>query len=188
MRRIPFLTQAAGLLLLAAAFTMGCEQNDLGRYCVLGMPVPPVNFNHYCGHQPTLTGLNVEAPECQGRICLQQGPVKLHEVHVFDPTAQCEESWCTPPYRCDPAIDNKCAYRIKAVCTRECTKHSDCKRGPDDANGKVCTKYICHKQPRGEAFEDHCLCVCKDFLINPEADPPIFFQPEDTVDEPQGCR
>ena len=132
--------------------------------------------------------LNLEAPECQDRICMQQGPFKLHEAHIFDPTLQCEESWCPPPYRCDPDLDFRCVYRVKAVCTMECRRHADCKRGPNDANARVCTQYVCHKQPTGEAFAGHCLCVCKDFLLNPDSDPPGFFKPEDTVDEPQGCR
>lgn len=119
---------------------------------------------------------------------MQQGPFKLHQAHIDDPTLSCDESWCPPPYRCDPDLNSRCVYRVKAICTRECTKHADCKRGPNDANGKMCTKYVCHKQASGEAFADHCLCVCKDFLINPKSEIPAFFRPEDTVDEPEGCK
>lgn len=42
MRRISFLLQTIGILwisLLTAAPIVGCEQNDLGRYCVTGQVI-----------------------------------------------------------------------------------------------------------------------------------------------------
>jgi hypothetical protein len=174
------------LLLLVATAAWGCETNDLGRFCVVGQPIPPINTNGY--GQPSVTVLNIEAPECNKRICLQQGPVKLHETHIVDPTAQCSESWCLPPYKCEPDIDNKCAFRIRSVCTKECGKHKDCKPGGEDANGEECTRYVCHKQSAGEAFEGHCICQCRDFLINPNADPPRFYTPDEVPNEPDGCK
>jgi hypothetical protein len=159
-----------------ALSALGCEQNDLGRYCVVGQPVP--NFNANVSGQPSVTVLNIEAPECNDRICLRQGPFKEH------PTAESAEN-CPEPYYWDS--DHGCIYDVKAFCTSECNKHKDCKAGSQDANGNVCTQYVCHKQKEGEAFEGHCICVCKDFLIDPDADPPAFYKPEDQVPEPSGC-
>lgn len=158
---------------------VGCEQNDLGRYCVVGQPVPQFNENIF--GQPSVTVLNLEAPECNKRLCLQQGPFKLHPE-----ATNCQDALCQPPYGCDSA--NRCVYNVKSMCTKECKKHSDCKAGSQEANGEVCSEYVCHKQAKGEAFEDHCICVCKDFLLDPEAENPKFYDPGDIVPPPQNCK
>lgn len=176
MKRLP-----AMLLFTLAATAWGCQTNDLGRYCVVGQPIPDINTNGY--GQPSVTVLNIEAPECNKRICLQQGPLKIHETQLADPTATCSDTWCTPPYKCDP----NCVFRVRSVCTTECKKHKDCKEGGQDANEGACTRYVCHKMAPGEAFEGHCICMCRDFLINPNTDPPRFYTPDELPDEPSSC-
>jgi hypothetical protein len=144
---------------------------------VVGQPVPTINPEETVG-QPSVTVLNIEAPECNDRICLQQGPYKLRPGDD-----SCTD--CQPPYRCE---NNQCIYDVKSFCTTECQKHKDCSASSQDANGDVCTQYVCNKQEEGQAFEGHCICVCKDFLIDPDADPPAFYKPEDEVPEPNGCK
>ena len=171
------------LLLAAPMVLFGCEQTDLGRYCVVGQAIPPIDLNNEYG-QPSVTVLNIEAPECSGRICLQQGPKALYPSQSDN---GCNETNCPAPYFCDPD-SGKCIYKVKAFCTTECKKHSDCKAGGEDSNGAVCSQFVCHKQERGETFEGHCICMCKDFLIKPNTDPPSFYGPDDVVPSPTGCQ
>lgn len=173
------------LLLALALCAWGCETNDLGRFCVVGQPIPAMNANTY--GQPSVTVVNIEAPECNKRICLQQGPFKLHPSHIDGSQTTCGD-WCVEPYRCEPDLNNLCAFKIRSVCTKECKKHKDCKVGSQDANGEECSDYVCHKQAQGEAFEGHCICMCQDFLIDPNSDPPKFYSPEAIIPEPDGCR
>ena len=134
--------------------------------------------------------LNLQAPECNSRICLQQGPYLGHPDYIADPYLPCDESWCRAPYGCvnRPGLGEFCLYRIKGVCTRECRVHEDCRMGKDDANHGLCSRYVCRTQPGGEAFSGHCICVCKDFLVNPTADPPRYYLPDEMPEQPSYCR
>jgi hypothetical protein len=171
------------ILITLAIASWGCEENDLGRYCVVGQRVPSFENTNTVG-QPSVTILNIEAPECNDRICLQQGPFQLHPDGIG-----CTNTECQPPWTCGTgSYDGDCVYNVRAFCTKECTKHKNCKEGPQSANGDQCTKYVCHKQAPGDPFEGHCICVCKDFLINPDEDPPAFYRAEDIVPEPSGCQ
>jgi len=172
-------------LLFVAA--LGCEDNDLGRYCIVGQPVPEFKKETY--GQPSVTILNIEAPECIARLCLQQGPFKLHP-EAADGT----DPLCQPPYISSDIEDDdgnkigtRCIYPVKAMCSKKCKKHSDCSPGPQEANGEECAEYVCHKQAEGEAFAGNCICVCKDFLIDPDTEPPAFYDRGKPVPEPTNC-
>lgn len=185
--------KAFAILFTLSFLAWGCEKNDLGRYCVVGQQVTYQAPEGY--GQPSVTVLNIEAPECNKRLCLQQGPFKLHPEYSNSTSPRsCAEDWCTPPYRCtefqvgtDTVL--RCVYKVRPVCTKECSKHKDCKSGGENANDPECSAYVCHKQAEGESWAGHCICVCKDFLIdpNPNIDPPRFYAPEAVVPEPEGC-
>lgn len=165
--------------------TLGCEQNDLGRYCIVGQPVPTFGSDIY--GQPSVTILNLEAPECTNRLCIQQGPFKLHPDIAEGSDPLCQDDMYVQDKGSDTAGEwDRCVYHVKAMCSKECKKHSDCSPGPQEAN--ICGEYVCHRQAQGEVFEGHCICVCKDFLINPTREPPAFYRPEDVVPEPQNCK
>jgi hypothetical protein len=165
----------------------GCERNDLGRYCVVGQPVRNIENPDLTSGQPSVTVLNIQAPECTDRLCLQQGPVRYHPAQLEDPLRPCDASWCEQPYECG-GTPSRCVYKVKSVCTRECKTHSDCKSGTQDANAAESTRYVCHRQTAGEDLEGHCICKCKDFLINPNSEPSRFYYPDEQVEEPAGCR
>ncbi len=170
-----------GLVLLAVGLVAGCESTDLGRYCVVGQQIPDVKFSPD-DPQPSVTVLNIEAPECADRICLQQGPQARFPAWSGD---QCNQENCHPPFECNQGI---CVYRVKAFCTHLCKKHSDCKGGNQDANGDVCSEFVCHKQSAGEPLEGHCICVCKDFLIKEGGSTRRFYYADEEVPEPDSCR
>ena len=179
-----------GLVVLAVGLVAGCESTDLGRYCVVGQEVPDVIFSPD-DPQPSVNILNIEAPECTDRVCLQQGPYARRPGSVV---GQCNPESCPPPYSCvpaDPTDPNStatvCAYKVKAFCTHLCKKHDDCKGGNQDANGDVCSQFVCHKQGIGEPLEGHCVCVCKDFLIKEDEASPRFYYPDEQVPPPEGC-
>ena len=119
-------------------------------------------------------------------MCLQQGPVKYHPAQLDDPTRPCDLSWCEAPFACE-GTPARCIYKVKSVCTRECKTHADCKAGAGDANEAESTRYVCHRQTAGEDLEGRCICKAKDFLINPDTEPPRYYRPDETVEEPADC-
>ncbi len=175
---------ALGVLLVLGVVGTGCEETDLGRYCIVGQEVPKIeNMDFQTETQPSLTILNIQAPECQDRLCVQQGPYAR-----FLGAGTEDASSCPPPYEVKSSKGGYpvCVYKVRAFCSHECKKHSDCGAGPEDANGEMCTKFVCHKQGEGEPFENHCICVCKDFLTNPQTDE--FYKPDEEVPEPEACQ
>ncbi len=52
---------------LLALFSLGCEEQDLGRYCVVGFD--PVSSGE------GVKAINAEAPECLQRLCILQSRV-----------------------------------------------------------------------------------------------------------------
>ncbi len=188
--RIQTMRKLIPMFLCLVAVMIGCEQNDLGRYCIVGQPVPTFGADIY--GQPSVTILNLEAPECFNRLCIQQGPFKLHPdiLEGSDPLCQADENFV--PDIGEEVVGgetrrwDRCVYPVRAICSKECKKHSDCSPGPQESN--ICGEYVCHRQAEGEVFEGHCICVCKDFLINPTREPPAFYRPEEVVPEPQNCR
>ncbi len=177
-------TTALGVLLVLAAMGAGCEETDLGRYCIVGQQVPKIeNMDFQQETQPSLTILNIQAPECQDRLCIQQGPY----ARFLAGNTQ-DASSCPAPYEMKNSSGGYpvCVYKVRAFCSHECKHHSDCGGGPEDSNGDMCTKFVCHKQGENEPFEGHCICVCKDFLTNPQTDE--FYKPDEEVPEPEACQ
>ena len=179
-------TKALGVLLVLAGLGVGCQETDLGRYCIVGQEVPKIgNLDFQTETQPSVTILNLQAPECQDRLCVQQGPYAryLSSGDTGDASSACPE-----PYEVKSSKGGYkvCVYRVKAYCSHECTEHSDCSPGPENSNSDMCTKFVCHKQGEGEPFAGHCICVCKDFLINPNTDE--FYRPDEEVPPPEGCQ
>ncbi len=170
-----------GLVVLVVGLAAGCESTDLGRYCVVGQAVPDVTFTPD-DPQPSVTVLNIEAPECSDRVCLQQGPYARFPGAAM---GQCNQDNCQPPYFCNE--QQLCVYKVKAFCTHLCKKHADCKSGNQDSNGDVCSQFVCHKQGAGEPLAGHCVCVCKDFLIKEDEATPRFYNATEEVPEPDGC-
>ena len=105
MRHVRQTIVVTGMAVLALT---GCERNDLGRYCVGGQPVRNIEKPDLAGGQPSVTVLNIQAPECTDRLCLQQGPVKYHPAQLENPLRPCDRTWCEPPFECDgtPAHPN----------------------------------------------------------------------------------
>jgi hypothetical protein len=128
------------MLLLVSVLIAGCNQNDLGRYCFVGAEGGE-NTN-----TDALTILNTEAPECGQRLCLKQGGYRC-----TDPDQSCVGSPTDNPQ-----------IKINPMCTKECSKNSDCEKSDENVNG--CKKYVCQEQGAETGFGDHCICVCLDFI------------------------
>jgi len=129
------------LLLFVLVVGAGCNQNDLGRYCFVGADEGGENSNTMA-----LTILNLEAPECGERLCLKQGGFKCE-----DPDVPCSG-------------DPESQVKIQSMCTRECSENKDCEKSDENVNG--CRKYVCQEQGAETGFDDHCICVCLDYIRN----------------------
>ncbi len=128
------------LVLFVSVIVAGCDQNDTGRYCFVGAEGGE-NSNTM-----SLTILNTEAPECGQRLCLKQGGYR-----------------CTDPDQlCDTNPAENPQLIINPMCTKECSKNSDCEKSDENVNG--CKKYVCQEQGAETGFGDHCICVCLDFI------------------------
>jgi len=73
------MTLIAALSLLTL-FSFGCEQKDLGRYCVVG-------FDPATGGDG-VKAINAEAPECLERLCVLQSRIVLEAENEVSQTVQ----------------------------------------------------------------------------------------------------
>ena len=93
--------------LLAASFLLlsGCEQNDLGRYCVVGFDSSSADTG--------IKAINTEAPECINRLCILQTP--LTEAEDAKNIQFCSQK-CTADSDCSsPSSKKQCG---KFVCIK----------------------------------------------------------------------
>ncbi|MBU1239605.1 hypothetical protein KKF84_04650 [Myxococcota bacterium] len=84
------------LLSLVILGSFGCEQSDLGRYCVVG-------FDNSSGGEG-VKAINSEAPECLDRICILQTKVVTNEEDekVIETTQFCSKK-CSADGDCSGA-------------------------------------------------------------------------------------
>lgn len=151
------------LVLFVSVLIAGCSQNDLGRYCFVG-----AEGGDNSNTATFLKILNLEAPECGERLCLKQGG-----------------------YKCTGELDN-CPVesgdraKLQPMCTKECGENKDCEKSDENVNG--CKKYVCQKQgSETGTFEDHCICVCLDF-IRDEFGNPIDTETFNTDPDYHACK
>jgi hypothetical protein len=127
MKRTAFLISILTVS-FAMLFLSGCEEKDLGRYCVVG-------FDSSTGSG--VKAINSEAPECLDRICVLQTQI----VTIDDATSLETAQYCSQ--KCSD--DGGCKDPDKAV---NCTQGFLCIRlgqESDDLNGQCiceCRDYL----------------------------------------------
>ncbi len=117
----------------------GCEETDLGRYCVVGFDDETAGAG--------VKVINAEAPECLDRICVLQTCPK-------DSNGNCIVGGST-----SDSTDLKTAQ----YCSTKCSDDSGC---TDADSGANCDKgFICIRLgDESEGLADKCICECRDYL------------------------